>query len=286
MTRRWRITLIIAAVVSLAGIAFWLLRPREPEYQGRPLSAWLEQLTATRDGVEHEQAVAAVRAIGTNAVPHLLMLARYEDSRWRITLNRWQRDLLPDSVSISHAQLQEQELWHQAMAGFLALRSEAKDAVPALTELLMSSDRPLIVAHYLHAIGTNGIPALTGALTFSNRESRVSAVKGLAMFGPQAESAVPNIVAAIDTNDPSSQSYFLRALGQIRRQPEVAVPALVRSLESSSMEVRVWAAKSLAQFGSSAEPARAALEIAATDPNTYVRSAANEALTKMGPARK
>lgn len=284
MTRRWRITLIIVAVVSLAGIAFWLLRPSEPVHEGRPLSAWLEDLTSTRDGVEHERATEAVRAIGTNAVPHLLRLARYEDSRWRVTLNHWLREL-PENLSPSLAQLEERERWNQALAGFLALGPEAKDSVPALTELMMTSERPSMAPLYLQAIGTNGIPALVSALTLSNRANRVSAVMALAKFGPRAESSVPAIVAAIDTNDLSSHTYFVMALGQIGRRPDLAVPALAQALGSASMEVRVWAALMLAEFGPEAESARPALETAAKHPVLQVRDAAKKALDRLNAGR-
>src|SRR5207244_4134500 len=80
--------IIASAIVSVivAGIAFFAFRSREPVYQGRPLSAWLEDLDYGRPSFRREavgQAEAAVRQIGTNAVPFLVGMMRCKDSPFR-----------------------------------------------------------------------------------------------------------------------------------------------------------------------------------------------------------
>jgi hypothetical protein len=147
MTRRRQITLIIVAAVSLAGIAFWLLRPREPEYQGRPLSAWLEDLTTGRDGVQLERARQAIQEIGTNAVPELLILIQKEDSKLRMLWNGILMGVGFESGT-QQALYSNQDL---ATLGFAVLSRRAYGALPTL-EVLQTNSSPSVSAAATEAI--------------------------------------------------------------------------------------------------------------------------------------
>jgi hypothetical protein len=65
-------------LLLLAGGAVWALvaiitREREPSYLGKPLRAWLREATyGVGDAGSHDQAIQAIRHMGTNAVPFLL----------------------------------------------------------------------------------------------------------------------------------------------------------------------------------------------------------------------
>ena len=76
---RKRVYIALAVLlVMLAGVIAWqVLRLREPVYQGKRLSVWLVQYgtnhwSAGRNGELDKQAEAAIRHIGTNAIPTLL----------------------------------------------------------------------------------------------------------------------------------------------------------------------------------------------------------------------
>src|SRR5262249_56685440 len=78
MKRRRILLLLALAAVTAAGFTVcWPRGPKEPVYQGKLLSQWLQVPLENRSNQEVEQAVRAVKAIGTNALPSLL----YEFSR-------------------------------------------------------------------------------------------------------------------------------------------------------------------------------------------------------------
>src|ERR1700722_4378595 len=78
MGKKRRILFSALLVMLLGGFAWWLLLPSEPSYQGKPLSAWLQEYRVDRMG--SPDADEAVRHIGTNAIPALLQMLRASDS--------------------------------------------------------------------------------------------------------------------------------------------------------------------------------------------------------------
>jgi hypothetical protein len=76
-----------ALILAIIGIVAWkALRPREPIYEGKPLSFWLQQQHDGKYGIlseekekSREEAEAAIRQIGTNALPQLMRLLRARD---------------------------------------------------------------------------------------------------------------------------------------------------------------------------------------------------------------
>src|SRR2546427_4119883 len=79
----------IAAVLMLiaAGISFCLLRSRDPVSAGKPLSYWLEQIALNPRS--SDDAVNAVRSLGTNVIPRLLAdLKGDRPMLWQYRVNR------------------------------------------------------------------------------------------------------------------------------------------------------------------------------------------------------
>jgi len=78
-----RKTMIVLAAVLVTAVvaAFVWPREREPEYQGKKLSEWLELgWLSHRGSVEQEEASDAIRHIGSNSVPYLVSAVRYRPS--------------------------------------------------------------------------------------------------------------------------------------------------------------------------------------------------------------
>src|SRR5713226_5462706 len=86
MRKLRRAGLFILLGVLLGSLAFYMLRPREPVYQGKRLSAWLQELDYRKPEKIRLQAEDAFRHFGTNAVLPLLTIFRSEDSKlqWRL----------------------------------------------------------------------------------------------------------------------------------------------------------------------------------------------------------
>lgn len=88
---------------------------------------------------------------------------------------------------------------------------------------------------------------------------------------------VPRLIAALDNaNVRQGASIALAKLGA------AAVPALRESLASDNPDVRVWSAYTLGQIGQAAKPAVAELTKATTDSDPALRTAAAQALGKIG----
>ena len=60
--------LCVAAAIVILVVGIYALRPREPSYQGKSLSDWVDLLYSTN----HTQAMNSIGAIGPKAIPFLL----------------------------------------------------------------------------------------------------------------------------------------------------------------------------------------------------------------------
>ena len=90
MTHKWqsrRVALVIVVILASAGLlVVGSLPPREPLYQGKPLSYWLQGCIGTNPSSRSwRQSTDAVQAIGTNAIPTLLRLLQAQDSALQVT---------------------------------------------------------------------------------------------------------------------------------------------------------------------------------------------------------
>jgi len=80
MRKRVHIALAVLLAALLAVVGWQVMRRQEPVYQGKPLSSWLIASATTGSPEAQEQANAAVRQVGTNALPTLLRMLRAKDS--------------------------------------------------------------------------------------------------------------------------------------------------------------------------------------------------------------
>src|SRR5262245_29543566 len=78
---------ILVATIAIISLAEWkMFAPRQPSYNGKPLSYWLSRYEnrilgkGALNSNEQQEADKAVREIGTNAIPYLLKLAGRKDS--------------------------------------------------------------------------------------------------------------------------------------------------------------------------------------------------------------
>lgn len=172
MRRRRVITVSIVGGLVLVLAMFW--SRSEPHYQGKSLSFWLR-------GFESEtmearfQSADALRHIGTNALPQLLARLREpvlrQEPAWRQRL----RAILSKQSFIKINIPRPADRRAEALAALDALGPAAKDAVPALGELLNQKPpdhRALIV---LVGMGQEAIPTLTRALTNDEKVIRLGA---------------------------------------------------------------------------------------------------------------
>jgi hypothetical protein len=139
--KRLRLILLLLLIVIGVGLAFQLFENREPRYQGRSLTQWLEGYSDDVASVDDTNRMAriaesrdAVRHIGTNAVPFLLKKLSARETPIERRLKK-----LAGSQSWIHFHFANRR--PLAYQGFHILGEEARGAAPALAQLTRHRDR-------------------------------------------------------------------------------------------------------------------------------------------------
>lgn len=156
-------------------VGVWLIAARSavPSFNGRTLDDWLSE----KEGIApiSDEAAAAIRNMGTNALPRLLELLSHEDS----AIRAWAYVHLPGWSPVSLTPYYV--IQGRGAEGIKALGSSAKPAVPALARMFYNSDNgsQSDVAEALMAIGPEGVSIVQGGLTNANPMVRCAAVTSL-----------------------------------------------------------------------------------------------------------
>ena len=228
MRKRVYIALAVLLVI-LAGVSAWqVLRLREPVYQGKPLSAWLERLSKATKDDERDRATTAIRHIGTNALPLLIERLRAQDAPLKLLIMTWaeKQKLVP--VHLKSAQQRRNE----AIWGYEALGPLASAQIPSLADMV-SHDPAFFVRH--------------------------GAVSALGYVGPEARSAAPALFRATQDTDEEVRGVAFWALGRILPDPQLTIPLLVAGLDDPLWGNRWPAAAALGKYGPEARAAVPAL---------------------------
>lgn len=227
--------LLLAFILAALVVQDRLLWPSEPEYLGRPLSAWLRDLTAP-DPAVNQPARQAVLAMGTNALPALERHLRARDS-W---LGQWvtaAQGRLPHrlwvlAMQTTRARNALERRWQAAVA-LSVLGPAAAPALPALLRALEDPE-PRVVTHAAEAlflIGPPAWPGLVGALRSTNDHTFYTAGYALRRVGAALSNQAPALVEVfLETSAPRREALtpLLAALG------ESAVAALGQRLADTN----------------------------------------------------
>jgi hypothetical protein len=151
--KRIRLISILIAVIVLGGLAIAILRVREPRYQGRTLSEWMESTqprpwnaynnwayTFSRSPAVNaptwQPASQAVREIGPDAIPFLLRWTHAKDSSLKSKLISWLWKHPTVHVKVMPADYYQ----NLAITGFTMLGQEARSAWPTLIKSTHGKD--------------------------------------------------------------------------------------------------------------------------------------------------
>jgi len=250
---------------------------KEPKYQGKTLSAWLKQLDDgratlgigwpfTRRALSREQveAAAAIRAIGTNALPFLLTDLRAKPSRNSPAIRLregmdWVEKRSGYRIHFPFEGLTKADAvrWRAAQ-GISALGPVAGSLGPELVKDVMSPSGPGIkeAAYGLAAIGPGGVYVLSNAVhkalqpgQLGMQWSGMCALWGLGEHPETASNALPFLISNVASTNQWAASGAIQVLGFIRADAEHVVPALSNALNSSDQTIRRDAAWALKEFG-------------------------------------
>src|SRR2546423_743458 len=130
-----RIYLIVIAVGVFVGLGVAFIPSREPSYEGKRLSEWVEELDRTDSVTREREAVEAIRHIGTNALPYLVKWIRYDRPPWKRKLYRVINSSLENVNPTWQIEDNKRDRAGCAMVAFAALGPTAEPAIPQLVLL-------------------------------------------------------------------------------------------------------------------------------------------------------
>jgi len=259
MHARARRSILIATVALLLVLSLvWaVLHRREPVYEGKTLSAWVQQGRSNQwRGAAADEARFAIRQIGTNSIPFLVNLIRATDG----PVKRKLRMMLPPT-------------WHDA----LHLKND-------------SGQIRRIGAHGLVALGNapSAVPALIELATkHPDPDGRYIAVFALRALGPAAEPAVPFFIQCLTNSDSAIRNEAAIGLVFVPAKLQMSLPHLVRYLESiksmSGWEVTGAITLFGAYLGTNAQPMVPILLGLLNHDDTQVRESVTNALRWIDP---
>ena len=243
----------------------------DPVVQGKPLSAWLDDLSTDRgrDQAKFDAALGAVREAGTNGLSLLIQRLQFKDAK-------------DPALTIARRA--------QARLAFEALGPEAKPAIPRLIALLKDetfvrgADTAPNAAAALRAIGPDAVAVLSTTIAKGNTSERYGAALALGAFPSSPETVVPPLIAAMKDFDTRIRTRAATSLGQIPGADDKVIPALTAALTDASSPVRFAAVAALRECGTAAKSAITPLvNVIVKDPEEANRIAAVQSLLAIGP---
>ena len=179
-------------VVLLAALAIVILLGREPHYQGRSLTSWLQQSwdTPLMETQRLAEAQNAIRGIGPKkALPKLLKLAQSEDDPISMTIMHIGDEFrISDDIGDRFIRWHSAEdFWWLGERGFEVLGTNGAPAAEALGKLLDKPRRLLVIGRCLESIGKPAEPVICQALTNQDVAVRQWAVEQLASVTDDVE---------------------------------------------------------------------------------------------------
>jgi HEAT repeat protein len=155
--------------------------------------------------------------------------------------------------------------FHRAVADLGWIGPQAKEAIPAVMELLRDTRK----------LGNRR----------NRREVRQIAAHALTTMGPEAKAAlVPALIEFLASTDPGTRRFALESLQPLVPEARISVPALTALLSDADPGVRVQAAWTVAGIGLPARAAAPALMTLSRDKDKEARVAAAGALAAVGEA--
>ena len=273
---------MLALAVGVAGVAIlWPRGPREPVYEGKRLSEWIEDAhptlrytTGMELSKEQEAALQAIHAIGTNALPWLMYEYTRPLSKWRLTYNRWADRRTKWKFRFDAGQSRI----GRATSGLELLGSDIAPALPELAGLL--GDRaPGRAAEMVMAQGTwQAVPYFVKAVNSTNPHIQVAAVHGLSMLTVTVAAAVPPLVLSLQSTNFWIRVSAAEGLQRTPFHPELTIPALTVALSDPVPHVQRMAASSLASLQNIADSLIANLRQQMQSTNLAVVLTASNAL--------
>ncbi len=288
--RRKIVLMTVGGLIAVVAFWFFCLHEKEPSYNGRKLSEWLDDFDSPPKA---ERAAIAVRAFGTNALPNLVkwnsacspFLSPLDDAFWKRPV------VLRSPLTRIHKFFDAKDAKnnHRALIGFGILGTNAAPALAPLErdfETTRNSEQATRTALAIRSISTEGIVYLFHAAHRcgfpKDQAARVEIwqIERSTISKPLLITTLLNLSA---DDDPMVVADAISALGRIHSESDRVIPALTNALSSTNEETRVRAIAAIQEFGREAASSVPALQCALRDQSGYVRRYATNALKFIAP---
>jgi hypothetical protein len=259
---------------------------RQPKYDGKPLSYWIEKYCDRKD----KESTEALSAIGTNAFPFLIRWICTTEPKYRDSLRPIAKKL-PRHFRPNWAN-DENKTPRSTLAAFAfdAFGNQAASLVPELTRLAADAqnrDPAKLALVALAGIGSAAVPALLAAARDPAHPHRAEAIYWLARIrgldGPNTDIVVTELIAQLEVQEPSIKGAAVYGLSYMAARHDLVVPALIRCLErtNSAADFPIATMRCLVRFGEKAQPALPYLTDALRDPDSKVRKEAARTIQRI-----
>lgn len=240
------------------GAAFLVLHTREPRYNSRPLTSWLQQYTDAwgTDSNQMAEAQNAIRSIGANrSLPILFKLITSKDD----SFDKWLVDVSRKAGIRRFAWRNETTCQRYGESGFEALGSNAAPAVDALLKLVDDNNRTSVAITCLQNIGKPAESALCQCLTNHDSSARMFTIPALARVTGDAKIFISRVKGCLKDSDPSVRVAAVEAIGEQYSAPSLAIPILSETLNSTDEFVSELSITAIAKFGTNGAAAFSSL---------------------------
>ncbi len=248
--------------------------PREqPVYQGKPLSYWVIKAGEDHFNGPPENAIEAICAIGSNAVPFLL---------------NWMPR--PETIHQYGNRSSDTPDWGAVEIAWWALGSDGKSAIPVLASIINQPERTMDdysvwteSAKAISYLGPDAIaPMLTAVTNMQGKHEVWELIHNFQNLGTNGAPAVPALIHWANDPDYWVRDGVVSALGGIGQRPDLAVPVLLNALEhDSNGMVRRDAAEALGAFANDSDAVLPELTKMLKDPDWQARGGALSGLGKI-----
>jgi HEAT repeat protein len=231
------------------------------------------------DGDTNNGAFVAFRGMGTNAIPPLIDILQSGGPRLQKMISDINRGQTAFRLPFGTP-------WHRTLAAawaLYAMGTNARPALPALTNLLFHSNNTISSSTALAGLGPDGISSLITALTHKDFRIRFAAASGLGWARSDVNQASAALAERLQDTAATVRYGAVVSLGQLRAQPDIVVPILTNNFSHGDFLLRSLIMVSLAEFGNDARAAIPTLVSALKDPDETVRANARTALERIDP---
>ncbi len=233
MPNRRRIPLLLLALALSSIVAWQMLRPREPIYQGKPESYWLSTLAKPYRAQDDLQ---QWEALGPDAVPLLLkVVARKEGPFHAAYLALWPK--LPPWLKNRCPRPVDRSLSRRRAINLL-FEMAHNTPIPTAPLLRAFSDNDPYVR--MTAAACLLVLAEEGKLGQDERQVAAALMRA---YHDNTNSA------AVWTPQAGVRNTVVLALGSLRNQTDITVPFLIKALRDPDTTVRSAATNALKRIG-------------------------------------